>query len=399
MRGGDTSALRAFNERQIIGAIRRQGPLSKAELGRATGLSAQAASTIVNQLVREGLLKKEAKVRGQVGQPHTPIALAPSGAFSLGLKIGRRSVEAVLVDFMGDLVRGEEARYRAPLPEVALPLARQCVQGVVEQLSTGERSRLIGLGIAMPGDLSAWSMELGLEPQALAALEERDVALELARATGLETALYNDATAACAAELALGPPVSGSALYLYIGTFIGGGLVLDGRLYRGARDNAAAIGSMPMVGPDDVGRPRQLIHEASVFVLERELRFAGVDASAVIDGTATTAVAEPIVARWTQAAAEALARAVVSAASVVDLELVIVDGLLAAARIEALAGELRDQLRRYNAKGLAGFTVRTGVVGRPARVLGAALLPLNERFAPDPDVLTAAPGERAPNVS
>lgn len=395
MRGGDTSALRAFNERLIIGAIRDRGALSKAELARATGLSAQAASMIVNALVRDGLVRKEAKVRGQVGQPFTPIALDPEGAFSLGVKIGRRSVEAVVVDFLGDVVSGTEARYGAPLPERVMPLAGDCAARALDVLPAAHRARIVGLGIAMPGDLPAWSDELDLAPGALGGWEAIDVAGAFGRATGLEATLYNDATAACAAEMVLGEPVAGSALYLYLGTFVGGGLVLDGRLYRGARDNAAALGSMPMSAPNGTGRPRQLIHEASVFVLERALQDAGIDASAVIDGETASTEAEAIVAAWTEATAAALARAVVTVASVVDIEVVVVDGLLASGRIAAVTRAFRRALERFDTKGLRPFTVRTGSVGRPARVLGAALLPLNRRFAPDPDVLTAGPRSRA----
>jgi len=94
MRGGDSSALRAYNERLIYDAIRSHGPLSKAELARVTGLSAQAAAVIVRDLLADGMLLENAKVRGRIGQPMTPLALNPRGAFAVGLKIGRRSVDA-----------------------------------------------------------------------------------------------------------------------------------------------------------------------------------------------------------------------------------------------------------------------------------------------------------------
>ena len=62
MRGGDTVGLRAYNERLVIDAIMRSGAMSKAEIARATGLSGQAASVIVNRLLDEGLVANAASV-------------------------------------------------------------------------------------------------------------------------------------------------------------------------------------------------------------------------------------------------------------------------------------------------------------------------------------------------
>lgn len=387
MRGGDTSALRAFNQRLIIGAIRERGPMSKAEVARATGLSAQAASVIMQSLVEEGLLILQDKVRGMIGQPSTPMALNPQGAYSVGVKIGRRSVEAVLIDFLGRQVAHREVGFAAPLPEVALPAALNCARAVLAAAPCG-RDRIAGLGLAMPGELHAWSRELGLEPDALADWRGLDVAACLAEATGLAATPYNDATAACAAEMALGEAVDApTVLYLYLGTFVGGGLVLDGRLYRGNRGNAAALGSMPM-GAGPTGAPRQLIHAASLCLLEQRLAALGLDPGAATGDPAPGTAAAAAVADWSAEAAEALARAVVSVAAVVDVETVVLDGLPSRARLAALADAVTQALGRFDRTGLSPFALRLGSLGRPARVLGAALLPLYERFSPDPDVLT-----------
>ncbi|MGB0905687.1 MAG: MarR family transcriptional regulator, partial [Mangrovicoccus sp.] len=56
IKGGDTSALRIYNERLILSSIRRYGPQSKAELGRLTSLSSQAASDIAKRLLADGLI-------------------------------------------------------------------------------------------------------------------------------------------------------------------------------------------------------------------------------------------------------------------------------------------------------------------------------------------------------
>ena len=93
--------MRVYNERLTLSLVRRFGQLSKIEVARMTGLSVQSTSTIMNRLGAEGLLKREAPLRGRVGQPTVPVSIDPEGAFACGLKIGRRWSDLVLVDFAG----------------------------------------------------------------------------------------------------------------------------------------------------------------------------------------------------------------------------------------------------------------------------------------------------------
>ena len=387
MRGGNSTGLRAYNERLTITAIRQAGALSKAEIARTTGLSGQAATVIVNSLLDKGFLVKREKVRGQVGKPFTPIALNPEGAFSLGVKIGRRSLEVLLVDLGGAVVASRSTAYRAPLPAHTMALATGTALELIDSLKRELRTRIVGLGVAMPWGLHEWSDVLGLQREAIAAWREIDVAAELEAATGLSVSLYNDATAACAAEMIAGDRiVRSSALYIYLGTFVGGGVVIDGRLHRGEQLNAGALGSMPMGETGDDGRPHQLIHQASVIDLERALTAAGLDVSEVFDPRGTPD-AEGIFDAWLRRAIEALARAVVSAMSVVDFEEVVIDGLLRPDRRRRVVDGVTRAYDRFNCTGLSPIEIATGSIGPKARVLGAALLPLIGRFSPDTDLL------------
>ena len=387
MRGGDTTGLRAYNERLMITAIRRAGALSKAEIARTTGLSGQAATVIVNSLLDEGLLVKRNKVRGRVGKPFTPIALNPEGAYSIGVKIGRRSLEVLLVDFDGAVVASRSAPYPAPLPAETMALAAGTAVELIDSLKSRLRGRIVGLGVAMPWVLHEWSDVLGLEREAIAAWRDIDVAAELESATGLSVSVYNDATAACAAEMIAGDRiVRRSALYIYLGTFVGGGVVIDGHLHRGEQLNAGALGSMPMVESGGDGRPNQLIHEASVIDLERALTAAGFDISEMI-GPHGTAEADGVFDAWMRRAVEALSRAVVSAMSVVDFEEVVIDGLLRPDWRRRVVDGVTGAYGRFDCTGLSPIEIATGSIGPQARVLGAALLPLIGRFSPDTDLL------------
>ena len=394
IRGGDTSALRAYNERLILDAIRRGGPLSKAGLARATGLSAQAAAVIVRGLVADGMLVEQDKVRGRIGQPMTPLALDPQGAFSVGVKIGRRSVDAVLVDFVGKPIAKWRATYAAPLRDATMAQARRGASAVLSALDPPQRARVAGLGVAMPSQIELWAAELGLAPDALADWAGTDPAGELEAATGLRAHLYNDATAACAAELALGKgAATANTLYVYVGAFAGGGVVVGGRLQHGGRGNAGAIGSMPMLPAAPGGRPRQLIHEASLVFLEDALAARGLDPEPLIAGEAEHPNAETVFSAWAETAAQALARCAVAAASVIDFETMLIDGFLNPRWRSALRTATEAAVQGFDLTGLSPFAFAEGSLGADARVLGAAILPLHARFSPQPELLVGALAE------
>src|SRR6185312_12448109 len=99
-RGTNQSGMRDYNERLVLTLVRQHGSLAKTEIARVTGLSAQTISVIMRGLEEDGLLVRGAPVRGKVGQPSIPMSLNPDGAFFLGLKLGRRSADLVLIDFL-----------------------------------------------------------------------------------------------------------------------------------------------------------------------------------------------------------------------------------------------------------------------------------------------------------
>ena len=390
MRGGDSIGLRAYNERLMIAAIRQEGALSKAEIARTTGLSGQAATVIVNALIDEGLLVELERVRGQVGKPYTPITLNSQGAFSIGVKIGRRSLEAILVDFNGNVIASRTERYDAPLPESTMTAAIEASQELIETVDSQLRARITGLGVAIPWDLHEWSDVLGLQPATLEDWRAINVAQQLESSTGLAVSLFNDATAACAAEMIAGDRIrKRSALYFFLGTFVGGGVVIDGRLHRGEQLNAGAIGSLPMNGSDSDGKPNQLIHLTSVIELERALASAGFDSSDMF-GFLPVNDAEFIFKKWMRRTVPALSRAIISATSVIDFQEVVIDGLLCPPWRQRIVNAVSKECGKLNHAGLSPFEIAIGSIGPSARVLGAALMPLIQRFSPDSDLLVKA---------
>ena len=385
-RGGDQLGLRAYNKRMILNLIRQHGALPKAEIARLTGLSAQAVSVIVNALLKEKLVRKEKKVRGKVGQPHTPIALNANGVLSVGVKIGRRSLELMLVNFHGEAIDYKRFAYTAPRRKEVAGLLRRELSALLDGVEAALRERIIGVGVAMPGQISAWTDVMGLDPAELKDWDEADVTAEIREITGLPVDSYNDATAACAAEMVLGSALTfSSALYIYIGTFIGGGVVINGQLFEGAQRNAGAIGSMPVGAAKD--GEEQLIRHASLFSLENKLRAEGIGDLGMVADLLRDPRATETFAAWRRNAAPPIAQAIAAALSVIDFEGVVIDAILHPPQLEALVAEIRAALDDFDLTGTSPITLRQGSIGPKARVSGAAILPLIRQFSPDQELL------------
>ena len=378
VRGTNQSGMRARNEKLVLSLVRRHQALAKSELARMTGLSAQTVSVIMRQLESDGLLLRGEPQRGKVGQPSVPMRLNPDGAYFLGLKVGRRSSETVLTDFLGQVRDRSRTTYDYPTPQQTLDFAVRSLTGMTEALPERARARVAGLGVAMPFYLWDWAQILQVPQEKMDPWRMTDLRASLSDICDVPVYAQNDATAACGAELVLGPTEGPrDFLYFYIGYFIGGGVVLNGSIFAG-RGNAGALGPMPVsVGPGPV---QPLIEVASLYVLERALAASGYDASGLWDSPEHWTIPADLLDRWLNRAAQGLAHAILSSCSLIDFECVKIDGWMPNAVKSRLIALVRDHLSRLNLTGLESPSISAGSVGPDARALGAASLPLSDRY-------------------
>jgi predicted NBD/HSP70 family sugar kinase len=386
-RGTNQAGMRAFNERLVLSLVRRHGALAKMEIARMTGLSAQTVSVIMRHLEADRLLRRGEPQRGRVGQPSVPLSLDPEGAFFLGAKIGRRSLDFVVVDFAGGIRQRTAATYEYPTPRETVARLSAAVAEAEAGLG-GKASRIAGLGLAMPFELWSWAEEIDAPAKAMAAWRRVDIRAELGRLLPYPVYLQNDATAACGAELAFGDNADlRDFIYFHIGAFVGGGLVLNGGLYTGRSGNAAALGSMPV--PDGAGGTAQLIDLASLVLLERRLRADGVDTDALYGCNGDWSGYDAYLDDWLATASRGIAHAIAAAVAVVDFEAAVIDGALPAPVLRRLIGNTDREMRRLDLSGIEPPQLRPGTIGPIARALGGASLPLFDRYLVDQHALAS----------
>ncbi|ROZ61898.1 ROK family transcriptional regulator, partial [Ramlibacter sp. WS9] len=164
-RGSNQVGMRQFNERVVLQAIRLQGSCPKAEIARLTQLTAQTVQLIIGRLEADGLVHKLTPVRGKVGQPSVPMALNPDGAFSIGVKIGRRSMDMLLVDFNGQVRESLSLAYAFPDPDTLFGEIDTRLRQLRKTLKPALRDRLSGIGVAAPLSLGGWNELLGIAPE------------------------------------------------------------------------------------------------------------------------------------------------------------------------------------------------------------------------------------------
>lgn len=377
--GANQSGLRARNERLVMSILRRQGALPKAEISRKTGLSAQTVSVIVRSLEQDGLLQKGEKLRGKIGQPSVPMRLMPEGAYFLGLKMGRRSAELILVDFVGRELDHVIQAHDYPTPDAALAFAQTSVREMLRKLDPDKRSRVAGMGVASPFFLWEWASMIGVAESEMAAWRGFDLRAELQKLFEFPVYLENDATSACGAELVFGTTETTSDfLYIYIGHFVGGGVVLNGALYSGRSGNAGAVGTFPV--SSKTRGTRQLVDAASLIGLERLLAKREGDAFRMFDPNEPWDIPEGIIEDWLAEAVPSLTQLILGAISIIDFPMVLIDGNMPASLTEQIVERLSSQFQQDPPPGLIMPDIRRGSLGPRARSLGAASIPLSRKY-------------------
>lgn len=382
-RGSNHVGMRAFNERVVLQTIRLNGSLPKADVARLTGLTAQTIGLITTRLEEDELLIRHDRVRGRIGQPSVPLALNPDGAFSLGIKIGRRSADLLLVDFTGQVRQRQTLEYAFPDASTLLPAIGEHMASMRERLGPLS-TRLVGVGVAAPFQLGGWHKMLGLSDTQSDNWNQLDLGAQVQTMTDVPVTFAKDTAAACVAELVTGRGRDlKSFLYLFVDTFVGGGLVFNSHLHAGLHGNAGAVASLPSGVAHGPLPPDQLVTQASLWELEQRFKACGLDPSAAYDERALQAPFAVETQAWIQLAASALAHCVVSGTAFLDIGSVVIDGSFCRALLGAVIERTNDALKHYNWEGLWPATVVAGSAGPDARALGGALLPLHANFAPD----------------
>lgn len=384
--GTNQEGASAHNRRVMIDALRLNGHLSRADLARATALTKQAVSNIIEELENDGLVASLAAVRKGRGQPSTPYRLVPEGAFAIGLQIDRHVTRTIAVDLIGTVLTRKEVNLPAGGPERGVEAILALIDQTRRELVTTApefNDRLVGLGVAMPGPFGidsdaddAWMM---------AAWQSFPLAERLSEGTGLDVRLQNDAAAAATAEKLVGAAHGvDHAVCVYLGYGLGAGLILGGELYRGAHGNAGEIGmflSRPRGGADDERAP--LEHRISIASLCKVLEIDPADPDLYRRIDAAAGSKDRRVADWIAGAAFELQAFIQLLETVFDPQTIILCGGMPPGLAQLLIDALQPLMPSIaERRPRSAPRLQLGFTDPWAVAIGAAAEPISRTFDP-----------------
>jgi glucokinase-like ROK family protein len=387
---GDNRAIREVNRSIILDLVRRGGRISRTELARRSRLTKPTVSAIVDELLTEGVVREvgfgESVAGG--GRPARLLEFNDASAAYLGIHFGVRTTTVAVADARGTirLLRGRPSLLGSPARSVKAvrPLVAEALQA-----AKVPRARVEGAGATVPGLIDQESGVCVLAPN----LGWRDFPLReaLAEEIGVPVLVNNITQAAAVAEGRVGAARGArSYVWLYVGSGVGSGVVLDGRLFYGQRGFSGEIGHCPVVedGPEcGCGRRGCLETVASVMALDRAVAAAlaarqktslselegPIDAAAI---AAAATAGDAVARRILMEVSEHIGRGISYLLNVLNPEMIVLGGPVAQAG-EILLAEVRASVARH-ALLPKGIQIVPSTLADRAELTGAVLLAMDQ---------------------
>jgi len=232
---------------QVLRLLQAEPGLTRIEVARRLRLSATTITRVVTQLIKEGCVSESGKVsRLGTGRPGTEIFIEPLSYYVIGVQIGVGSVRLGVVDLLGQVHR--QVQFRFVPTSSAEPVLNRIAKTVPILIKKAklDRSRLLGLGVAVPGPVDAAHRNL-LMPINLE-WREVPVADHLEGALGLPVVVDHNVRSMAVAEARFGAGRGlGSVAFIYLRVGLGAGLVVQGQAFQGGVHGALEIGHLRVV--------------------------------------------------------------------------------------------------------------------------------------------------------
>ena len=376
--GANPERARSHNKQLVLRAIRHVGAVGRAEIARASGLSTQAVSNIISDLLGEGLLIEHGVRSAGRGLPVQQYAIKPDGGYAFGVEVRPTAVFTALVDLVGTPLLTHRTLLRsAAKSNILETVSAQLDSALTEaQISKGA---LMGAGIVMPGPFGDTGLT-GTESE-LPGWNTGDPAEIFANMLHLPVFVENDANAAAMAERMNGVARGlDDFAYLYFGQGLGLGLVQNGQILQGAFGNAGEIGHIQVLVD---GHAVELESATSRLSVQAWLAREGLKVTNMEDLISLYSSANRHLLVWLDKAAQALSSALSIIENLFDPQTVILGGAMPDVLLDHIIARTALPDRSVsNRPDRAHPRLMRGTSGRMTATLGAAALVLHQAFTP-----------------
>jgi predicted NBD/HSP70 family sugar kinase len=378
--GGSMGSLRERNRVLVVDTLRRRGLASRSDLARLTGLSRTTVGSLVAGLRDQGLVVEQelgADSQSGPGRPPVLLRLDPAAGVAIGVNFDHDEVRVAFGDLSSTMLGEDRSEIDVDHSATeAIELAVRMVRSLQRSIGV-ELSQIVGAGIALPGPIDRHTGRIGSEVilPGWAGVQARQV---LSERLGLHVEVDNDANLGALAEATFGAGRGlRNVIYAMIGSGIGAGLVLDGRVHHGRAGLAGEIGHV-QVRPDGAvcrcgnrGCLETIAGEGALFALLRPRLGREVT---TLDLVELVAARDRGACRVVNDAGRAIGRVLADLCNALNPEAIVVGGQLSALG-EPLVGGIRESVDRYALPAAAqGVRVVLGELGERAEVIGALAL-------------------------
>ncbi|MDM9623871.1 ROK family transcriptional regulator [Rhizobium sp. S96] len=367
--------LRQISVRAVMDVLLHAGPTSRAELSKITGLSKQTMSEVIRTLEESGWVREKGVTSGRIGRTAITYEVNGNAAYAVGIDIGATTTRIALVNIAGGIVG-----------ETEYPSDRRGGYHLIDQVEamvlkilvdTGVASDLVLVAaIATPGVVDPTTGLLSMAPN-LTDIEGIDLGRVLSERLGCPTVLENDVNAAVIGESWQGCAVAiDTVAFVSLGTGIGLGVLLDGKLLRGASGAAGEISYMPF-GTDpyaesSLERGALECAIAAQGISDLHARSGGAAGLSVRDILTLGEANDPVATRVIGQVADTAALLVVSVNAIVNPHTVVLGGSIGSHPliVEAVHLGIAKASRR-------AIDVKASILGNRATLVGALAIGLN----------------------
>ena len=237
----DQESIRKVNTSILLNVLRLQAPISRAELATTTKLNRSTVSNIINKLIDEGLVLELETMEPKIGRPGIALALKPEAGAVVGMEIGVGFISVILTDFVANVLWREWIEISPSKPQIEIISEAEKLIDQALAVAQEKNLRLLGIGLGVPGLVNTRKGELLFAPN----LGWKNVPLRLMWNQRFHLPLYveNEANLAALGEyyFGVGREVD-NLIYLSSGVGLGGGLIINGKLFKGGFGLAGEIG-------------------------------------------------------------------------------------------------------------------------------------------------------------
>ena len=395
---GTLGWLRERNRQRVLGALREQGRTSQADIARSTGLSRTTVSKVVAELKGTGLVDVLAErpsdlraTRG--GRPSVHLALRDSSSAVVGIDFGHSHIQVAVGDMAHNVLAERlcdlDVNHRAT---EALDASARMVGDVLAEAGV-RRDHVIGVGIGIPGPVDRARGTVG-SATILPGWIGLRIAAEMEARLSLPVEIENDANLGALAELTWGSGRDCSNFaYIKAATGIGAGIVIDGKLLRGASGTAGEIGHTTLDGRGALcycgnrGCLETMASGPAIIHLVGDRDGAKLTLGGVI---ALAAEGDVRCRRALSDAGREIGIAIAGLCNLINPERVVIGGLLSRAG-DLVLDPIRGSIRRYAIQAAAGrVEVVPAVFVERAELLGSLALALRSSNAAFAAALSAS---------